>query len=105
MTKKINESRINQYKDAIQKAKNFFKKIYDNEKISHLNVEEFEIDDSMNKFIITLGWDEPNPMTQAEGTFKSFLEPKAIRKYKTFIVDSTNGEVEKMKIWRTYDDE
>ena len=83
--------------DAIGSAKEFLIKI--NEKqISNLNVEEVELAGA-HSIIITLGWDEINPldpiMSMAEGLFTT---PPTKRVYKLFYVDVETGNVEKMKI-------
>jgi len=76
--------------------------------LDRLNLEEIEISDDEKFWLITLGWDVPKKTSKF---LLASTDPSTIplgrpieRVYKTFYVDSKNGDVKKMKIWKGYDE-
>ena len=76
-------------REAAQNALGFYREIYPD--ISGELVEEVELDDTQNYWLITLSF----PVT--DNAASPFL-PKTARKYKLFKIDAQSGHVESMKI-------
>ncbi|UFH56616.1 hypothetical protein [Spirosoma sp. KNUC1025] len=86
-------------REAARNALNFYKDIYPT--ISGELVEEVELDESHNYWLITLSF----PVTaDPASTVSAVLFPKTERKYKLFKIDAQNGNVESMKIRTLTDD-
>jgi hypothetical protein len=80
-------------REAAQNALNFYKDIYPT--ISGELVEEVELDESHNYWLITLSFPV---VADPTSPFSAALFPKTERKYKLFKIDAQNGNVESMKI-------
>jgi hypothetical protein len=82
-------------KNAVNCAVHYFEDIQDliGNKIENLRLEEAELSNDRQTWLITLGFDVPihrNSLLQGSTTYQ--------REYKLFRVDAKTGEVEAMKI-------
>ncbi|MDR3223854.1 MAG: hypothetical protein LBT66_09030 [Methanobrevibacter sp.] len=88
-------------KKAIKNSIDYVEDVYGS--LNGLNLEEIDISDDERFWLITLGW---NRIKKATGISElGSIFPSTERVYKTFYVNSSNGEVEKMKIWNGYNGE
>jgi hypothetical protein len=88
--------------EAIEKATELFRTVYreliEAEEIVGLMVEEVELADAEKFWFITLGFSrqgEVNPSTIGEALGQ--INPKLIRRFKTFKVNAETGQVVSMK--------
>lgn len=93
--------------DAKQAAKlslEYFKELFPNATISNIALEEVELLEDENRWLITLGFDEPpRPRTSSHVQInKSFADlfgtASPTRKFKVFKVDARTGKVISMRI-------
>jgi hypothetical protein len=82
-------------RDAAKSALDFYKDIYPN--TSGELIEEVELDDSKQYWLITLSFFGTVP-TNTISPLSAVLQPKYERNYKIFKVDANSGNVESMKI-------
>ncbi len=86
-------------RDAVNSAVQYFQDIQDlfGNKVENLRLEEAELSDDRQTWLITLGFDIP----VSYNSLSNLLQPQTIRyerEYKLFRVDAETGEVEAMKI-------
>ncbi|MDR1819553.1 MAG: hypothetical protein LBR15_04805 [Methanobrevibacter sp.] len=84
-------------KQAIESSINYIRDVY--EQLPDLRVEEIELSDNEEFWIITLGWDEIKKNNNLEQAMNPLFRGVK-RAYKTFFVDSESGDIKKMKIWK-----
>ncbi len=81
-------------REAVQIAKDYIKKVYEGEEIRNLGLEEVEIDDETDDWLITLGfsrkWDYPRSNGLSDA-------PETKRAYKTVRIKADSGEVVSVK--------
>ena len=85
---------------AVQAAKDFVQRLYSEEELRQLRVEEVESADDDAKWFITLGWVEP-AVRKVGGSnlFPTSAEYQVSpRVYKKLIIDANTAEVESMKM-------
>lgn len=86
--------------DVVTKAKNHIRKLYSDEGISYVGLEEVDLDDDTWK--ITIGfarpWDMP-PMSPVSPALEQLVKPRrpVSRTYKLVIVRDSDGEVLSVK--------
>lgn len=80
-------------KEAAQQALGFYKDIYP--ETTGVLVEEVELDSDRQNWLITLSFPVEK---ESQSPLAAALGNKFDRKYKTFKIDSTTGEVTSMKI-------
>ena len=78
-------------KEAAQRASQYFASLYADQGVSNMQLEEVELTDDGQYWLITLSYpgDPPN---------NPFLNLPSNRKYKVFRIDAETGEVKSMKI-------
>lgn len=88
-------------KQAVQAAFTYVAEMYAPGQLKHLQLEEVEPDEGHNRWLITLGWDDP--AVSPPGIFASAAtsgSQRLPRTYKRFHVNADTGEVEAMRIRR-----
>ncbi len=80
--------------EAIEEAMNYAKKVYKDSMMENMRVEEVELGDDEENYLITLGWDDLFKDIRFSGA-----TPTIKRVYKVFIVNAETGKV-KMKVWK-----
>lgn len=87
--------------NAVSSALEFATKIYDKSKdeLKNLRVEEIELIENEEVWIVTLGWTETavRQIGGFAGLTNASIEPLP-RVYKIFTIDAKNGTVKSMKI-------
>ena len=82
-------------KAVAQRAKTYVADLFDDEEISNVGLEEVEFDDSLDKWIVTIGfsrpWDHKNSLNLALG------EGRHGRSYKVLHIADTDGRVLSLK--------
>jgi hypothetical protein len=76
-------------KEAAQRASEYFSALYQNQQVENIQLEEVEITDDDQYWLITLSFPVKSDLANVF-TFK--------RQYKIFKIDSKTGEVKSMKI-------
>ena len=94
-------------KKAVRLATKYFADLYSEKKYSDLGLEEVELSEDGDFWLITLGFNEPESLAesararQISGSLASILAvPGSKRKFKLFKVDAHSGRVVSMKIRR-----
>ena len=77
-------------REAAQKASEYFAGLFKDQNPENLQLEEVEISDDDQYWLITLSYPVPPELATLNFNFK--------RKYKVFKIDATTGEVKSMKI-------
>jgi hypothetical protein len=77
-------------KEAARKASEYFAGLYSDQKIPNVQLEEVEISDDGEHWLITLSYPVAPELAALNFNFK--------RKYKVFTIDAKTGEVKSMKI-------
>lgn len=88
-------------KKAIQIAYDAITEFYEDKELTRLGLEEVELTDDEKYWLITLGYDVPNPnrtSSPVELTVGGGSSAKYIRNYKLFKIDTKTGKVKAMKI-------
>jgi hypothetical protein len=91
-------------KEAVQKAREYAKEVYEGEHVKNLLLEEAVLDDSQTQWWITIGYDSSRIVREKpviEGlamAFNSSVKEETLRDYKTFMIDAENGEFKGMKM-------
>jgi hypothetical protein len=83
-------------KTSAQAAVEFFNSIYPRH-MDGLQVEEVELSDDGQYWVITLGYNVPNESSDLSGPL-GIIPRLRPREYKTFKIDRETGEVKSMKI-------
>ena len=82
-------------KAVAQRAKTYVVDLFDDEEISNVGLEEVEFDDSLDKWIVTIGfsrpWDRKTTLNVALG------ERRPGRSYKVLHIADTDGRVLSLK--------
>ena len=97
MSATIQESKVDIHK-AVKSAFSFFEKSFAHEKTSNLQLEEVELSDDGNFWLITLGYDDPVAVMSELLKASSLLRPRPLRKYKVVRVDAESGKAVAVKI-------
>jgi hypothetical protein len=86
-------------KQAVHAAREQASLLFEGEEVQHLMLEEVELDNSKNVWLITLGYDSPSKVTKRSGPqlFQT-IEEETKRQYKVFSIDGDTGEFVSMKI-------
>ncbi len=81
--------------EAITVAKNYVKKIFDEDGIKNLGLEEVQFDDSSNTWRITIGFSRPwdNVPSLPAGLDVAFGPPPLSRSYKMVRLSDADGRV------------
>ena len=78
-------------KAVVQRAKTYVADLFDDEEISNVGLEEVEFDDSVDRWIVTIGfsrpWDQKNTFNVALGV------GRAGRSYKVLQIADLDGRV------------
>lgn len=84
---------------AVQAAREFANQLYAEGELKQLRVEEIETNQDESRWLITLGWVEPDvrQLGGFAGLANSKLEPLP-RVYKLFTINAKTGVVESMKM-------
>lgn len=77
-------------KEAAQKASEYFVGLYKDQGLSNVQLEEVELTDDGQYWLITLSYPVPPEIAALNFNFK--------RKYKVFRINAKTGEVKSMKI-------
>lgn len=77
-------------KEAAERASEYFAGLYQDQRLSNVQLEEVELTDDGKFWLITLSHPVPNESPALTFSFK--------RKYKVFKIDAKTGEVKSMKI-------
>jgi hypothetical protein len=93
-------------KKAAQAAASYLNEIRDlvDAKLKDVRLEEIELLETQNMWLITLGYDVPAPYQPSSSIFSQanvtagLMNPSYKRDYKTFQVSAETGEVQSMKI-------
>jgi capsule polysaccharide modification protein KpsS len=90
-------------KDAVAKAKDAIRQLYDDSPLKDLALEEIELvtDGGRHRWAVTLGFFRPKSITLKHGAVGSiFHQPTQIenRDYKTIYIDADSGDFVKMEI-------
>lgn len=80
---------------AIENAKEFAKKIT-GKTLNNITIEEVDLDEYKEYWLITLGWDD-KPMDLTALEIAAGVPRGMSRKYKTFYIDVDSGDIKKMK--------
>ncbi len=80
-------------KEAAQRASEYFAGLYADEGVANVQLEEVELTDDGQYWLITLSY----PMVPPNQS-PLFFNVSSNRKYKVFKIDATTGEVKSMKI-------
>lgn len=81
-------------KEAAQIAGIYFRDLYQGERFTNVLLEEIEIDDASDDWLVTLGFDM-DERRDAPGVLE---KPVRRRHYKIFRIDGETGSVRSMKI-------
>jgi hypothetical protein len=82
-------------KEAAQKASEYFASLYSQDLASNVRLEEVELTDDGNYWLITLGY----PSSRTQGNAFQFLTGNDTgREYKQFKIEVATGKVVSMKI-------
>ena len=86
-------------KDAVSKALQGFNQFFPDQELQGLELEEVEMSEDEQYWLITLGFDVPNlnPPTGI-GAIMQTNQQIYKRKYKVFEIEATSGKVKSMKI-------
>ena len=90
-------------KKAINIAQDQASLFFEDEKIKNLMLEEVEYDDEDKCWLITLGYDSPNPIRKKTGSISAIFQDQTIeeeikRQYKIFEINGKTGKFISMKI-------
>lgn len=91
-------------KEAVQKAREYAKEVYEGEPIKNLLLEEAVLDSSQTQWLITFGYDSSRVVREKpaiEGlaiALSSSVKEETLRDYKTFIINAENGAFGGMKM-------
>lgn len=86
-------------KQAVERAKTAADQFFDDLDLVDLTLEEVEMTEDENHWLITLGFYVPNRnQGQDNLAFAIGRDNKYLRKYKTFKIDASTGRVLSMKI-------
>jgi hypothetical protein len=81
-------------KSAVQIAFDLFKELYDTKKFEDILLEEVELSEDKNSWLVTLGFYRQMPSVNI---MESLGSKKYIRTYKTIEIDAASGEMIAMK--------
>ncbi len=85
-------------KEAVESATSFAKYINEDKELESLRVEEVEIYEDDQTWLVKLGWDDPRLVDAKPPSAQlTNLSGQIPRIYKMFYVDAETGEVKKMK--------
>lgn len=90
------ENTIIDLRDAVQAARQYFANLFSDAGYVNVRLEEVAISEDRSVWLITLGYDVPEPMNptlKALGGMERYN-----REYKSFEVDAHDGFVKSMKI-------
>lgn len=91
-------------KEAVQKAREYAKDFYDDERVKNLLLEEAVLNEANGQWLITFGYDSSRVIREkpaVEGlamAFTASVKEETLRDYKIFIINAENGEFCGMKI-------
>lgn len=84
--------------DAVRIAKEYLRRVYADEEIRNLGLEEVEIDDKTNEWLITLGFSRKWDYRQSSSPFTDmYKSPELNRSYKTVRLKADSGDVTSVK--------
>ena len=87
--------------EAIKKAKDTAKELYEEDELEGLRLEEIESSHDNSKWLITLGWNEQQSRREAGGIMSDMQGTqykKLPRVYKVFHVNKDNLEIDKVEM-------
>ncbi len=86
--------------NAVKIAKEQAGKLFEGETLKNLALEEVELDDAKNQWLVTLGYDSPHLLKRQTGpSLFPTTEEERKREYKVFRIDANDGRLISMKIW------
>jgi hypothetical protein len=81
-------------KKAVQIACDYIQELYEPDQLPGLLLEEVQISEESGRWLVTLGFSDPTPMSPI-AKLAAVRDP---RKYKIFEIDADTGEVKSMRI-------
>lgn len=84
--------------DAVRNAFEYIENLFDDEEIKDLRLEEIELTDDENFWLVTLGFFRSNVQDDQEGILASVVTGPPKREYKIMRIRAEDGEVRAMKI-------
>lgn len=85
-------------KQAVSIAIEFMKSLYDKSEILDLRLEEVELSDDAQYWLITLGFLRPSPAKHPFEAIAALGQPSYVRVYKVIKVNADTGDTMSMKI-------
>ncbi len=86
-------------KHAVKIAREQAQQLFENTALNNLALEEVEFDDTLNQWLITLGYDSPCIIRRKTGpSMFQTVEEERKREYKVFRIDGHKGNFISMKI-------
>jgi len=97
------ESQQIEVREAVKIARDYLKYVYDGEELANLLLEEVEFEEETNHWLITFGFDTPNPNFPDRSPSPSFSVAKErqhafVRHYKRVMLDAVTGKPQAIKI-------
>ena len=84
---------------AVQLAKEQAKALFQEQELKNLALEEVELDESGNQWLVTLGYDSPHLLRRKSGpSLFPTTEEERKREYKVFRIGTDSGEFISMKM-------
>lgn len=99
----MENSTVIDVRQAVEKAMEYLRMLYAGEGIGNVLLEEVELSDDEQEWLVTLGFDRLvrdsfNPLDQMANPLGNILRPKTTREYKVFHVGADDGRVISMKL-------
>ena len=86
--------------NAVKIAKEQAEMLFEGENLKHLALEEVELDDTRNQWLVTLGYDSQHLLKRQTGpNLFPTTEEERKREYKVFRIDADDGHLISMKMW------
>ena len=89
-----------QVKDAVKIAFELLKELYDTKKFEDVMLEEVEMAEDSNAWLVTLGFSRQIP---SENIMEAIGSKKYLKSFKVFRINADNGEMISMKNSKKYD--
>jgi hypothetical protein len=86
--------------DAVKIAFELLKELYDTKKFEDVMLEEVEMAEDSNAWLVTLGFSRQIP---SENIMEAIGSKKYLRSFKVFRINADNGEMISMKNCKKYD--
>ncbi|MGB5834674.1 MAG: hypothetical protein WBG92_22170 [Thiohalocapsa sp.] len=85
---------------AVKIAKEQAEMLFEGETLRNLALEEVELDEPQNQWMVTLGYDSPHLLKRKSGpNLFPTTEEERKREYKIFRIDANDGRLISMKMW------